>query len=275
MKRLLLWALGIGVAIYALIAAALFVFQRDLLYVPDTSRPDRAQTGVAAVRDVEITTADGLRLLAWYLPPADGRPVIVYFHGNGGHLGYRDGRMTHFHADGFGALFPEYRGYGGNPGRPSEDGLYTDARAALDFVAAQGIDPARVVLFGESLGSGVAVRLASERQVGAVVLETPYSSIVDVAQDHFPFIPVRWLLTDRFDALSKIGAIHAPILVMLGGEDVIVPMRFGRRLFEAANAPKQLWIAPEGGHGDLPEFGSLDVVSTFIHKHLPASWSPK
>jgi fermentation-respiration switch protein FrsA (DUF1100 family) len=269
-KRLLLWTLGTGIAIYILIAAALFVFQRDLLYVPDTSRPDRAQTHVAAVRDIEIATADGLRLLAWYLPPADGRPLIVYFHGNGGHLGYRDGRMTRFNADGFGALFPEYRGYGGNPGHPSEEGLYTDARAALDFVATQGIDPARVVIFGESLGSGVAVRLASERQVGAVVLETAYSSIADVAQDRFPFLPVRWLLRDRFDAISKIAAIRAPILVLLGGEDVIVPPRFGRRLFEAAREPKQLWIAPEGGHGDLPELGSFDVVSAFIRKHLPA-----
>src|SRR5262249_12993473 len=160
---------------------------------------------VAAVREVTLATADGLALLAWYLPPPAGRPVIVYYHGNGGHLGYRHGRMARFHAAGYGALFPEYRGYGRHPGRAGEGGLYADARAALDFLAAQGIAPAHVVLFGESLGCGVAVRMASERAVGAVVLEAPYSSVADVAQSHYPFVPARLLLKDRFDAVSRIA----------------------------------------------------------------------
>ena len=259
----------VAIALYALIAGALYVFQRQILYVPDTSRPDRAEVGVAAVRDVTLTTADGLALLAWYLPPPADRPVIVYFHGNGGHLGYRHGRMARFHAHGYGALFPEYRGYGGNPGRPSEDGFYADARAALDFLAAQGIAPARIVLFGESLGTGVAVRMASERAVGAVVLEAPFSSVADVAQTRYWFVPVRRLLKDHFDATARIGSVRAPLLVLLGGEDVIVPPRFGRALFDAANQPKELWIAPRGGHEDLPDHGSFEAVFAFLEKHVP------
>jgi fermentation-respiration switch protein FrsA (DUF1100 family) len=262
------WLVVSGVLVYALIAAALFAFQRQLLYVPDTNRPDRAQTGVADLREVALATADGLQLLAWYLPPPAGRPVIVYYHGNGGHLGYRDGRPARFHAAGYGALFPEYRGYGGNPGRPTEDGLYTDARAALDFVAAQGIAPERIVLFGESLGTGIAVRMASERPVGAVVLEAPYSSIADVAQSHYPIVPVRLLLKDRFDAMARIGQVHAPILVLLGGRDVIVPARFGRRLYDAANQPKTVWEAPDGGHEDLPDHGSFEAVFAFLRSAI-------
>lgn len=266
-SRLLRRGLAFGAVLYALIAVGLTVFQRDLIYFPNNDRPDRAQVGVAAVRDVEIVTADGLRLLAWYLPPPAGQPLIVFFHGNAGHLGYRDGRMAQIHKAGFGALFPEYRGYGGNPGIPTEEGFYIDARAALDFVAAEGFSPSRIVLMGESLGTGAATRMASERAVGAVVLETPYSSVADVAQHRLPLLPIRLLLKDHFDAASRIGAARAPVLVMVGGQDDIIPPRFGRRLFDAANDPKELWISPEGGH-NLVDFGSSEIAFSFIRKHI-------
>jgi len=260
--------LFIAAALYALVAAGLFVFQRKLLYRPDTQRPDMAHLGISTLRAVEIETADGLRLLAWYLPPPAGRAVVVYFHGNGGNLGYREARMMQFAAAGFGALFLEYRGYGGNPGSPTEDGLYADARAALDFLDAQGIDPGRLVLYGESLGTGIAVRMASERAVGALVLEAPFSSVADVAQQRYWFVPVRLLLKDKFDAVARIGAVHAPILMLLGERDVIVPPRFGRTLFKAAPEPKELWVAPDGGHEDLRQFGGVDAAVAFIERRL-------
>jgi fermentation-respiration switch protein FrsA (DUF1100 family) len=263
------WILGIAAALYLLVAAGLYVFQRQLLYVPDKTRPDFKEVETASAREVTLTTADGLQLLAWYVPPPAGAPVVVYYHGNGGHLGYRHHRLDIFAAAGFGVLFPEYRGYGGNPGRPTEAGLYIDARAALDFLAAHGIAPARVVLYGESLGTGVAVRMASERPVGAVVLEAPYSSIADAAQYHYPFVPARLLLRDRFDSMAYIGAVRAPLFVMLGGRDVIVPTRLGRALYDAAPEPKELWVAPEGGHEDLPEFGALDAARDFIRRRVP------
>jgi len=260
--------LGILAALYCLAAAGLFAFQRKLLYVPDTQRPDLARLGIPDLRAVEIATRDGLNLLAWYLPAQGDRPVIAYFHGNGGHLGYREGRMGAFAAASFGALFLEYRGYGGNPGSPTEDGLYDDARAALDFLGAQGVDPARLVLYGESLGTGVAVRMASERPVGALVLETPYSSVADVAARRYWMFPVRLLIKDRFDSMARIGAVRAPILVLLGGRDVIVPPQFGRALFAAAPEPKELWLAQDGGHEDLRHFGGLDAAIAFIERTM-------
>jgi fermentation-respiration switch protein FrsA (DUF1100 family) len=269
LTRFALVLLFIAVALYVVLAAGLYLFQRKLLYLPDTQRPDMAHLGIAGLRAVEIETTDGLRLLAWYLPPPGDRPVVAYFHGNGGNLGYREARMIQFAAARFGALFLEYRGYGGNPGSPTEDGLYTDARAALDFLAAQGIDPARLVLYGESLGTGVAVRMASERPVGALVLEAPYSSIADVAAQRYWFVPARLLLKDKFDAMAHIGAVRAPILVLMGARDVIVPPKFARALFDAAPEPKELWLAPDGGHEDLRQHGGLDATVAFIERRVP------
>jgi len=260
--------LAVGLALYGALLAGLYVFQRKLLYRPDTSVPDIAAVGIAALRPVTLTTADGLALLAWYLPPEADRPVVAYLHGNGGHIGYRTARLQRFHAAGLGVLMVEYRGYGGNAGQPTEAGLDADARAGFDFLAAQRVAPARTVLYGESLGSGVAVRMASERPVGAVILETPYTSVAAVAQVHYPYVPARRMIKDRFDALARIGQLRAPVLVLLGGRDIVVPPRFGQALFDAAPDPKELWIAPDGGHEDLRDFGGLDAAVDFIERRL-------
>jgi hypothetical protein len=256
------------VALYGIVVGGLYAFQRKLIYVPDTNRPELEPLGIADARAIEIATQDGLRLLAWYVAPPAGRPVIAYFPGNGGNLSYREGRFARFVAAGFGALFMEYRGYGGNPGSPTEAGLFADGRAAVDFLLGQNIPGAHIVLFGESLGTGVAVQVASERAVGAVVLEAPYSSVADVAQRRYPFVPVRRLIKDRFDSMARIGKVRAPILVLLAGRDAIVPPVFGRALFDAAPEPKQLWEAPEAGHENLREFGALDVAEDFIRRHV-------
>jgi uncharacterized protein len=192
--------------------------------------------------------------------------MIAYFHGNGGHIGYRAERLKRFVRDGFGALFLEYRGYGGNPGTPTQDGLFADARAALDFLANQGIRAERTVLYGESLGSGVAVQMASERPVAAVVLEAPYDSVAAVARRHYAFVPVNVLLKDRFDSIARINAVQAPILLMHGERDAIVPVDSGRRLFAAANEPKEIWTAPDAGHNDLALYGALDVAVDFVRR---------
>jgi hypothetical protein len=247
---------------------ALYLGQRQLLYRPDNRRP--ALDGLAALefREAVLTTPDGLRLLAWYRPPRCGRPVIVYFHGNGGHIGYRRERLARLADAGYGVLTPEYRGYGGNPGRPSETGLYEDGRASLDFLGREQVTAGRLVLYGESLGAGVAVRLAAERQVAGVVLEAPPSCVAEVAQCHYPFVPARWLVRDRFDALSVIGQVAAPVLVMHGGRDRVVPVRFGHALLEATAPPKEGWFAPEAGHEDLARFGALDAAVAFIERRV-------
>ncbi len=193
--------LGAALAAYGGMTGALYLFQRRLLYHPGMTRPGLGDLALIGVREVTLTTADGLSLFSWYLPPSVGRPVIAYFHGNGGHIGYRTERLRRLAREGYGVLLVEYRGYAGNPGAPCEAGLYADGAAALDFIAAERIAPDRIVLWGESLGSGIAVELATRRRVAAVILEAPFTSIADAAQRHYRFIPAALLVRDRFELL--------------------------------------------------------------------------
>jgi uncharacterized protein len=221
------------------------------------------------VRAVELATADGLTLFSWYLPPPQAaRPVILYFHGNGGHIGYRTERLRRFARSGYGVLLVEYRGYAGNPGHPSERGLFLDGEAALDFLTASGVKPDHTALWGESLGSGVAVYLAAAREVGALILEAPFTSVAACAQRHYPFVPAAFLLRDRFDSLSRIRAVRAPLLVLHGERDMVVPVRHGRALLAAATAPKEGWFSPPASHETLAQFGALEVAIAFIERRI-------
>jgi uncharacterized protein len=246
----------------------LTVQQRRFLYFPDTHRPDLSSAGVANARAVAVQTRDGLDLLAWLASPGDdAQPVGLYLHGNGGHIGYRARRFAWMSGLGWGVLLLEYRGFGGNPGAPTEAGLNEDARAGYAALLALGIPARRIVLWGESLGTGVAVRLASEMEVGAVLLESPCTSIAAIAQQRFPFVPVYWLLLDRFNLIGRIGAVRAPVLVMTGGRDDVVPPAMGEAVFAAANEPKVFWLARGAGHDALAEAGALDAVKAFISAH--------
>jgi fermentation-respiration switch protein FrsA (DUF1100 family) len=253
---------------YAVVVVALFLVQRSLLFLPDTSRPRLDGLSEVGAREVRLTTADGLELLSWYLPPPDDRPVIAYFHGNGGNMGLRADRYARFARAHYGVLAVEYRGYGGNRGSPSGRGFYADGLAALAWLERNGIMPGRVVLYGESLGAAVAVHLAAGRRVAAVVLESPFARLSTIAQHHFPYVPVALLLRDRFDPLSEIGRVDAPILFLQGGRDRVVPPRYGRPLYDAAPEPKELWFAPEGNHIDLAYFGLMDAVLDFLRRRL-------
>jgi fermentation-respiration switch protein FrsA (DUF1100 family) len=260
--------IGFAVVGYAVLVGGLYLFQRQLLYHPDRTRPELLGLEQLGVREAMLETEDGLSLLSWYLPPRPGRPVIAYFHGNGGHIGYRAERLLRFARKGYGVLLAEYRGYGGNPGTPSEAGFYIDGRAALVFLDREGVSANRLVLYGESLGSGVAVALAAEHQIAAVILEAPPTSVAEVAQGHFPYVPASRMVIDRFDSLSRIGRVRAPILILHGERDRVVPIRFGRALFDAAPEPKEGWFAPEAGHENLARYGSLDAVVSFIDRRF-------
>jgi fermentation-respiration switch protein FrsA (DUF1100 family) len=262
-----------GLAVYGGLVGAMYLGQRRLMYLPNTAVPDPALSGVSEMRPVDLTTADGLTLLAWYRPPPRARdPVLVLFHGNAGHIGYRGYKVRPYLDASFGVLLVEYRGYGGNPGRPSEQGLYADGRAALDFLDRQGVLPDRLVLYGESLGGGVAVRLASERAggraVGAVVLEAPFTSIAAVAQRHYFYLPAYWLVKDRYDIEAQIAAIGAPLFVFHGERDGVVPIGFGRALHAAAVEPKEAKWYPDGSHNNLHDYGAARDVIAFVERHL-------
>ncbi len=263
---------ALALAGYAVLVGAMYLGQRRLLYFPDPTAPDPASWGVPEMAAVRVDTADGLDLLAWYRAAADGRPTLVFFHGNAGHIGYRGGKMRPYLDAGFGVLLLAWRGYSGNSGSPAEDGLYHDGRAALSFLAQAGVPPSRVVLYGESLGSAIAVQLATEmapgQPVAALVLESPFTSTADVAAHHYWYMPVRYLVRDRFETERKIGSIGAPLFIVHGEEDRIVPVDHGRALFEAASEPKEARFIPAAGHNDIYDFGAADAVIDFLDRTL-------
>lgn len=266
--------IGFLAAIYVLVLGALYLLQRSLMYFPDRTRPEPAAFGVGEMAVVTLTTADGLDLVAWWrAPEAEGAPVVVLFHGNAGHIGNRGFKVRPFLDQGWGVLLTTWRGYSGNAGRPTEQGLYSDGRAALGFLEAQGIGRGHMVLYGESLGSGVAVHMAFEAEaaedpVGAVVLEAPFTSAGDVGARQYPIFPIRYLIRDRYDSLAKIGRVRAPLLIVHGERDSVVAPAFGRRLLEAANQPKEGHFIPGAGHNNLFEFGAAAVVVDFIRRRL-------
>jgi len=268
-RRLAILLFTVPAIAYLLLLGALYAGQGAILFRPDGLVPDGAAVGVPGLRTIRVRTADGLDLTAWFLPPPPGRPVLLYLHGNGGSLADRTGRARRFAQHGWGLLMLEYRGYGGNAGTPGEDGFTADALGALAFLAEQGVPSQRTVLYGESLGTGVAVRLAAERPTAAVVLDSPYTSIADMARAQYPFLPVRWLLRHPFDSLSRIPRIQAPLLVLQGARDTMIPPAMGRAVFDAAAGPKEMWVSEQGVHEDVLETGGEAVLVSFIARHVP------
>lgn len=268
--------LVLGAALlYSVTVAAIFLLQRDFMYFPDQSQIDPAQTVAPQMKAVSYKTLDGLELTSWYFPPRDETfPVIVHFHGNAGNIASRAGRAKMFIDQGYGVLLAEYRGYGTNPGTPDEPGLMLDGKAAMEFLASQNISSTNVVAYGESLGSGVAVSLAMDlafegRALKALILEAPFSSAMDVGQEHYPFFPVKILLKDKFESVPRISAIRAPLLIIHGKEDNIVPYRFGKKLYSAALMPKEAKWLTGAGHNNLYEFGAEEIVMDFLKRQNP------
>jgi fermentation-respiration switch protein FrsA (DUF1100 family) len=257
------WLLIAALLGYGGLLALMYVFQRALVYFPDTKRTPPAQAGLPQAEEVLLTSGDGEKLIAWHVPPRAGKPVVIYFQGNAEGLAARVGRFTWLVADGTGLLALCYRGYGGSTGRPSEAGLIRDAVAAYEFARAR-YPAKRIVLFGESLGTAVAVALAAGHEVGGLILDAPFTSATDVGAAAYPFAPVRWLLKDKFHSDQRIGRVSAPLLVLHGERDSVVPIKFAERLFALASEPKRFARFPRGDHVDLDDHGAAKVVREFL-----------
>ena len=244
--------------------AALFLLQRSFLFpIPQAVRTAPAAAGFPQAEEHLLTTADGEKVIVWHVAAKPGRPVVLYFHGNGDFLAGFFGRFRDLIADGTGIVALSYRGYAGSSGQPSEQGLLQDAAAAYAFTAARyGAD--RIVVWGFSLGSGVAVALAAEQPVAKLILEAPYTSIADVAASVFPIFPVRLVLRDPFYSDARIARVKAPLLIMHGARDPTIPLGFGERLFALAHEPKQFVRFAEGGHNDLDDYGAIETARKFI-----------
>ena len=262
------WLLIAIMLAYGGLLALMYVFQRALMYFPDPKRVAPAQAGLPQAEEVTLTSSDGEKLIAWFVAPRGDKPLVLYFQGNAEGLPARAGRFTWLTADGTGLLALNYRGYGGSTGTPTEPGLIRDAEAA--YALARARTPAkRIVLFGESLGTGVAVALGSTHEIGALILDAPFTSTADVGAAVYPFAPVRWFMKDTFHSDERIGRVSAPLLVLHGEQDSIVPIRFAERLFALAREPKRFVRFPGGGHVNLDDFGAAKVIKEFLAKHYP------
>jgi uncharacterized protein len=239
-----------AVVLYGGFVALLYVAQRSLQYFPERRRTAPSAIGLPEAEEAVLDTADGEHVIAWHVPPREGQPIFLYFHGNGGSLRWRVERFCTLITDGSGLVALSYRGYGGSSGRPTETGLVEDAAAAYAFAIAR-YPAEHIVLWGESLGSALALAVAAEKPVGHLVLEAPFTSAADVGAQHYWFVPVRLFMKDQFRSDLCASKVTAPVLVVHGENDTIVPMTLGKRLYSFIQAPKRFLRVAAAGHNDL------------------------
>jgi fermentation-respiration switch protein FrsA (DUF1100 family) len=252
------------VGVYVAGTAFLYFAQRRFLFPsPAVAHVSPAGAGWPEAQEAVLDTADSERVTVWYVPPRGENPVVIYFHGNGEIIASRAARYRRLSANGTGIVVLSYRGYMGSTGSPTEEGLLQDAEAAYRFVTLHW--PSNpLVLWGHSLGTGVAVGLAARHSVARLILEAPFSSTVDVAALRLPIVPVRWLMRDQFRSDERIEKVQAPLLIMHGDQDWVIPIRLGERLFALAHEPKRFVRIAGGNHDDLDRFGAIAEAERFI-----------
>lgn len=247
-RRLVVVLLGLAALAYAASIAWLAIKQRDLVFRASSLEVSPAQAGFSHAKDVSVKTADGETLVGWFVPPATGKPFLIYLHGNAGTLEKRAVRLQRMTDDGAGLIAVEWRGYGGSTGAPSQAGLLADTLAAYEYALAAGATPGQIVVVGESLGTGPALWLAGERKVAGVVLDSPYSAIVDIGADIYWMFPVRLVSRDPFPAAEWAKRVTVPVFAVAGEQDRTIPIRYARKLMAAISAPKTFIEIPGAGH---------------------------
>ena len=263
-RGLVLRVLGALAVAYALLCGYAAIFERRITFRANPHPVTPAEFSLTEVEHQTLATADGERLVVWRRAAATGRPTILYFQGNGDTLGYRAERMRQFGAQGWGVFMLAWRGFSGSTGEPTEANAVADARLAYATLRAEGIEAGDIVIYGESLGTNIATVVALTQEARALILEAPFTSMVDAWRQFAPFLPVGLMMRDRFDTLDVIGGLRRPLLVIHGERDRMVGHHLGRRLFEAAPAPKRHVGLPEAGHTDLYAHGAIDAVRRFL-----------
>jgi len=257
-----------AIVAYALICICMWTFQRYLIYLPTANIMPPKDYGLNEFVPLNLTSKDNTHITAWYHKARNGYPTLIYFHGKGGNLENRSHYFRSLADAGFGVFGIDYRGYGASEGNPSEEGLYQDARATMDYASEKlALAPMQTIIYGESIGTGVAVQIAREYPSGALILQSPFTSLQAIGEKRYPWLPVRFLLQDRFDSLSKITDIHTPLLLIHGLQDSVVPIKEGETLFANAPDPKEAVYFPDKGHNNLDIKSRTDALIAFCKKY--------
>ena len=253
------------VIIYSLVLTLTYIFQRNLLYHPTENNYSGDQI-LVDIEKVKIKTSDNIELISWYHNKDFNKyKTILYFHGNAGSLENRIHKINHFKDINVNFLIFAWRGFSGNKGKPTEKGLYEDAKSAVQWLKLKGINEENIILYGESLGTGVAVEIAQNKNFSGVILESPFTSMIDTGKDKYPFLPVRFLLKDKYENNRKIKNIKSPILVMHGKIDKIVPFYMGKKIYELANEPKYFYFSDYDDHMMNYDKKLVKVLKKFIY----------
>lgn len=250
--------------IYLVFAGLIYLYQRKLTFSPDPSYVPVDTVGIEGLREVEFSSADGHRLYSWYLPARSGKATMLYFHGNGGNVANREDKFRQLSAAGYGVFMLGYRGFGGSEGNPSEAGFVKDATIAYQYLSDAGLQPRDIVIYGESIGTSVAVQLAAKADCSAIILEAPMHSVLEIGKTRYPHLPVERYLRDPFLTYQHIDKIRSPLLVIHGSADGVIPLASGEKLFNAAPGPKQMHVIKGGGHNNLYEYEIVPLITRFL-----------
>lgn len=272
LRRMFSSIIIIALAVWLILSVFVYFMQSSLVYFPTRDLEFTPSAYNLTHEDVLLDTVDGEKIHGWWVERADARGTLLFLHGNGGNLSHRLDSIRLFHDLGLSVLIIDYRGYGRSSGRPGEPGTYRDAEAAWKhLVGTRGIDPGRIVIYGESLGGAIATWLASRVGCGALFITAGFTSVADMGRHYYPYLPVRWLVRIHYPGIEHIPGARCPVLVMHSPADEIVPFDMGRRLFEAARSPKE-FLELAGGHNDGFLLSSERVAATanrFLSTHLP------
>jgi fermentation-respiration switch protein FrsA (DUF1100 family) len=263
LKAPLVFLATLWVATFGMLAAV----QQRFLYVPSHDGRTPAQVSLPAVSPSNLMTPDGAALALWSAPARAGLPTILYFHGNGGALTHRRDVFELLLREGYGLFAFSYRGFSGSTGQPSERANIADAVFAYDSLRQRGVAARDIVIYGESLGTGVAIQVAAQREAAAVILDSPYSSIAEVAASRFWVYPTDWVLRDRYDSIRHVPGVSQPILLLAGAADPIIPVQLARRLAAAITGEKRYIEYPRGGHIDHIFHAGIEEVRVWVKTH--------
>lgn len=261
--------LGLAILLVALVILGASALQQFLIYHPAHERVSPGDAGLTGVEEREIETPDGNTVVAWWGKASPGMPTVLYFHGNAGALVDRTGRIRRLQGEGIGIFMMAYRGYGGSTGRPTERDNVADGRRAFDFLVGAGVKPEWIFIFGESLGTGVAVQVAAKKDAAGLILDAPYTSMLDLARLHYPYLPADMFLRDRYETRTHIERVQMPLLIVHGERDDVIPFDMGQKIFDAApSAEKEILNFPGAGHLDHDRHGSFDAIIAWMRTRI-------